>query len=218
VIRHAAVAPPGFDARRRATGRHYRYLVHEAEFADPLLANLAWTVAGPLDLRAMAAGADALLGEHDFRSFCRRPPDLGPNDPIVRRVVDARWSVVGGAAAGSGVVAGVGVSMSFAGGQGRPVGSAGRSGGPSEAACVAAGPAEPAVAVLGWGRLLRFDVAATSFCHQMVRSMVGVLVAVGLRRWTPADVHWLVARAERSGAPDPAPPHGLSLVHVDYGT
>lgn len=172
VIRRAQVAAPGFDARRAALRRHYRYLVHEAEVGDPLLAKVAWTVPGELDLRAMTAGADALLGEHDFRALCRRPPGTSPEDPIVRRVLHTRWSV--------------------------------------------AGPAEPMAAVARWGRLLRFDVSASSFCHQMVRSMVGMLVAVGQRRRTPADVHWMLQRPDRSGAPDPAPPHGLSLVQVDY--
>ena len=65
---------PGFDARRSATARRYRYLVVNAPVADPLLAGLAWHVADPLDLRSMAAAADALLGEHDFRAFCRRVP------------------------------------------------------------------------------------------------------------------------------------------------
>lgn len=172
VLRRAAPAPAGFDARRSATRRHYRYLVHEADVPDPLLANLVWTVPGPLAVRPMAAAADVLVGEHDFRSFCRRPPGREASEPIVRRVHEARWTAL-------------------------PAGAA-------EA---------PA---LGWGRLLRFDVAASSFCHQMVRSMVGVLVAVGQRRLTPADVHWLLTRAERSGLPDPAPPGGLSLVAVDY--
>jgi tRNA pseudouridine38-40 synthase len=168
-VRRAVVVDDSFDARRAAVARHYRYLVHEAGVADPLLRARVWTVPGPLDRRAMAAGADALLGEQDFRAFCRRPPGHGPEDPIVRRVLQARWSVV-----------------------------------------------DPSEAPVAWGRLLRFDVAAGAFCHQMVRSMVGMLVAVGQRRRTAADVHWALQRGERTGLPDPAPPGGLCLVRVDY--
>ena len=91
VVRSAAVAPPGFDARRSARARSYRYLILQADGPDPLLAPLAWHVRDPLDMRAMAAGADALLGEHDFRAFCRRPPGTSPGDPINRRVLDVRW-------------------------------------------------------------------------------------------------------------------------------
>jgi tRNA pseudouridine(38-40) synthase len=90
VVREAGIAPDGFDARHSATARRYRYLVVNALVADPLLARLTWHVPGPLDVRAMAAAADALLGEHDFRAFCRRVPGTTPDDPIPRRVIDAR--------------------------------------------------------------------------------------------------------------------------------
>ena len=71
VVREAGPAPEGFDARHSATARRYRYLVVNAAVPDPLLAGLSWHVSDPLDLRSMAAAADALLGEHDFRAFCR---------------------------------------------------------------------------------------------------------------------------------------------------
>ena len=96
VIREAGPVAPGFDARRSATARRYRYLVVNAPVADPLLAGLAWHVADPLDLRTLSAAADALLGEHDFRAFCRRVPGTPADEPIPRRVVDARWSEVVG--------------------------------------------------------------------------------------------------------------------------
>ena len=92
VVRDAAPAPAGFDARHSATARRYRYLVVNAPVPDPLLAGLAWHVSDPLDLRSLAAAADALLGEHDFRAFCRRVPGTSPADPITRRVLDARWT------------------------------------------------------------------------------------------------------------------------------
>ncbi len=92
VVREAGLAPPGFDARRSAVSRRYRYLVVNAPVADPLLAGLAWHVSDPLDLRSMSAAADALLGEHDFRAFCRRVPGTSPEEPLVRRVIDARWT------------------------------------------------------------------------------------------------------------------------------
>lgn len=97
VVREAGPAPVGFDARRSATSRRYRYLVVNAPVADPLLAGMAWHLTDWLDVRSMAAGADALLGEHDFRAFCRRVPGTMPDDPIPRRVMDARWSEIHGA-------------------------------------------------------------------------------------------------------------------------
>jgi len=96
VIREAGPVPLSFSARRSATGRRYRYLVVNGPTSDPLLAHLAWHVTEPLDVRTMSAAADAILGEHDFRAFCRRAPGTTADDPIVRRVSDARWSLVDG--------------------------------------------------------------------------------------------------------------------------
>ncbi len=65
--------------------------------------------------------------------------------------------------------------------------------------------------------LLRFDIRATSFCHQMVRSIVAVLVDAGRGRASAATVMALLASASRAGTPQPAPAHGLCLVSVAYG-
>jgi tRNA pseudouridine38-40 synthase len=170
VVRRAERAEEGFDARRSARARHYRYLVLEAAAADPLLVPVSWHVPGPLDLRAMSAGADALVGEHDFRAFCRRPPGTDSTEPIVRRVLDASWSES----------------------RPRPDGLARHE------------------------RLLRFDVSANAFCHQMVRTMVGMLVEVGRGRRRPSDLVWLLRSGDRSQAISLAPPQGLCLVSVDY--
>lgn len=91
VIREAGPVPLSFSARRSATRRRYRYLIVNGSVPDPLLAGMAWHVKEPLDLRSMSAAADALLGEHDFRAFCRRAPGASREDPISRRVLDARW-------------------------------------------------------------------------------------------------------------------------------
>jgi tRNA pseudouridine38-40 synthase len=65
--------------------------------------------------------------------------------------------------------------------------------------------------------VLRFDVRASAFCHQMVRSMVGLLVSVGRGRKRAGDVAGIVRDAARAGAGSPAPPHGLCLWEVGYG-
>ena len=93
VVRSAALVPDSFDARRSATGRRYHYTVLNRPVADPFLAATAWHVAAPLDLRAMRLACDPLYGEHDFSSFCRRPPVQGAS--LVRRVRYADWVDVG---------------------------------------------------------------------------------------------------------------------------
>jgi tRNA pseudouridine38-40 synthase len=169
VVRSASVAPAGFDARRSAVSRAYRYLVWNAPVPDPLLAPVAWHVEPALDLRAMAAATDVLIGEHDFRAFCRRAPGTGRHEPIPRVVTRAEWSVVPSAAADA-----------------------------------------------GGGRLLRLDIEAGSFCHQMVRSLVGCLVDVGRGRGNAATTLSLLRAGERSSRTAPAPALGLCLVAVRY--
>ncbi|MHB1710200.1 MAG: tRNA pseudouridine(38-40) synthase TruA [Acidimicrobiales bacterium] len=92
VIREAGPVPLSFSARHSATRRRYRYQIVNAPVPDPLMEGMAWHVRDPLDLRSMSAAADVLLGEHDFRAFCRRAPGTTREDPICRRVFEARWS------------------------------------------------------------------------------------------------------------------------------
>lgn len=59
-----------------------------------------------------------------------------------------------------------------------------------------------------------FAVRARAFCHQMVRSMVGFCVDVGLGR-VPADsVGAVLAARDRQAVGTVAPPHGLTLWEV----
>jgi tRNA pseudouridine38-40 synthase len=64
-----APAPDGFDPRREATGKLYRYAVWNAPVASPLRRRRFHHVPGPLDVAAMKDGAAHLVGRHDFASF-----------------------------------------------------------------------------------------------------------------------------------------------------
>jgi len=64
--------------------------------------------------------------------------------------------------------------------------------------------------------LLRFEIEASSFCHQMVRSVVGTLVGMGLGRRRPGDMAAILRSRDRRYAGDLAPPHGLILWEVRY--
>ena len=96
-IRFAEWADDDFDARFSATSRAYRYDVWNHPQPNPLLARTSWHVAEPLDVTAMNAAAQHLLGQHDFASFCRRPK-VGEDQPeksLVRILQRAHWSRVG---------------------------------------------------------------------------------------------------------------------------
>ena len=64
----------------------------------------------------------------------------------------------------------------------------------------------------------RFDLAARSFLHNQVRSIVGTLEKVGTGAWTPEDVRLALAARDRAGCGPVAPPQGLYLVGVSYPT
>lgn len=68
---------------------------------------------------------------------------------------------------------------------------------------------------LGDGRL-RFEVAASSFCQQMVRSLVGTLVDVGRGKKKAGDMAWILRTKDRAKAGRVAPAHGLCLWEVSY--
>lgn len=57
---------------------------------------------------------------------------------------------------------------------------------------------------------------ADAFCHSMVRSVVGALVAVGQGRHEPAWIQDLLDRQCRAGEVPVLPPHGLVLEEVGY--
>lgn len=64
-------APAGFSARFDARSRSYRYRIVAGQ-ARPVLAwNHAWWLRCRLDADAMDEAAQALVGEHDFKSFCK---------------------------------------------------------------------------------------------------------------------------------------------------
>lgn len=65
-------------------------------------------------------------------------------------------------------------------------------------------------------RLLEFHVEASSFCHQMVRSMVALCVDVGRGKVDAAAVPRILEAMDRHAARGVAPPHGLTLVGVTY--
>lgn len=67
-----ASAAPGFDARFSAVGRRYSYRIRDAVAGfDPLDRQRSWWVERELDVAAMNRAGQALLGLHDFLSFCR---------------------------------------------------------------------------------------------------------------------------------------------------
>jgi tRNA pseudouridine38-40 synthase len=64
--------------------------------------------------------------------------------------------------------------------------------------------------------LIAVAASADAFCHSMVRSLVGALLAVGEGRKPPGWPAGLLGRVERANDVAVAPAAGLTLVRVDY--
>jgi tRNA pseudouridine38-40 synthase len=158
VVRAARAVPAGFDARRSARAREYRYRIRTSEVADPFTARFEWHRPGRYRPGEMRRAARLLEGEHDFASFCRAPND---RSSTVRRL--ERLTI-------------------------RPT-----------------------------GETLELRARANAFLHQMVRSLVGTLVAVGEGKLAPDDMPAVLGARSRAAAGPVAPPMGLTLVRVLYG-
>jgi tRNA pseudouridine38-40 synthase len=68
---------------------------------------------------------------------------------------------------------------------------------------------------MGEGRL-QFEIRANAFCHQMVRSVVGLLVDVGRGRRRAGDMLGVLRARDRGLVGNIAPPTGLCLWEVGY--
>jgi tRNA pseudouridine38-40 synthase len=157
VVRRAARAPDGFDARRSATAREYRYRIRTGEVPDPFTARYEWHRPGEYGLGWMRRAARLLQGEHDFASFCRARPDQASTVRTLERLALRRD-----------------------------------------------------------GEVLEVRTRAGSFLHQMVRSLVGTLAAVGEGKMEPESMPKVLKARSRAAAGPMAPPHGLTLVRVLY--
>jgi tRNA pseudouridine38-40 synthase len=81
-------APDGFDARRDARSRTYRYRLHTRSAASPFEHGRALWWPRPLDREALDACAAALVGTHDFTAFTPTETD---HVRFERDVFRAEW-------------------------------------------------------------------------------------------------------------------------------
>ncbi len=68
------------------------------------------------------------------------------------------------------------------------------------------------------GPLLEFYILGDGFLKQMVRSLVGTLVKVGLGKLKPDDIKRILLAQDRREAGQTAPAQGLSLLRIFYDT
>jgi tRNA pseudouridine38-40 synthase len=89
VVRSAVEADAGFDARRDARSRVYRYRVLASPARDPFEEGRALWWPYPLEREALDACAEAAVGTHDFTAFT---PAETEHVRFERDVLGCRWS------------------------------------------------------------------------------------------------------------------------------
>jgi tRNA pseudouridine38-40 synthase len=86
-VRELRAASPEFDARKHALAKTYVYRILNTPEPSPLRARFSWHLRAALDVAAMRAAAQPLLGTHDFSAF-RGAPGGVPEDDQPRRSLD----------------------------------------------------------------------------------------------------------------------------------
>jgi tRNA pseudouridine38-40 synthase len=79
--------PDEFHARYSARWRRYRYRYLDRPSRPALERGRCWQLRGPLDVDAMSQAANALVGKHDWTSFCSASESAGDR---VREMRSAR--------------------------------------------------------------------------------------------------------------------------------
>ncbi len=69
VVRSACEVAADFNPHAQCSGKRYRYRVYASRIADPLDGRFHWWVKRKLNIEAMQAAANLLLGKHDFVAF-----------------------------------------------------------------------------------------------------------------------------------------------------
>ncbi|MCT1558124.1 tRNA pseudouridine(38-40) synthase TruA [Helcobacillus massiliensis] len=90
VVTDARAVSDDFDARFSALARRYRYRIADSIATRSPLRRDVMNHKRPLDAEAMDAAARALIGEHDFLSFCRPREDA----TTIRTLLSISWERV----------------------------------------------------------------------------------------------------------------------------
>ena len=92
-VREAWQAADGFSARFDAVAREYRYFLAEGPVAPVFMRDFCWHVPGAvdgLDVEAMERASRCLIGEQDFKSFCRAASAV--DKPTCRNLMEVSFA------------------------------------------------------------------------------------------------------------------------------
>ena len=93
-VKWAKEVPDRFHARFSALSRSYRYMIWNDTTPTPLLARYSYYRPQTLDVEAMQAACQVLLGRKDFGAFGHSPDDSNPKKPgphsCIRTMLEAQ--------------------------------------------------------------------------------------------------------------------------------
>lgn len=87
VVWEAEDVPLEFHARKSAKRKTYCYTINGNRYPDVFTRHTQYHHPGPLDVQAMKEALPAIVGEHDFTSFCNIRSE---SESRVRTIYDAR--------------------------------------------------------------------------------------------------------------------------------
>lgn len=93
-VRRAWEVPLGFDVRRQASRRWYRYTIYNGRERRARFRRYCWQVPEPLDVEAMQEAAAHLVGVHDFAAFAAPTGPANSVRTVYRAEVSRRRSWV----------------------------------------------------------------------------------------------------------------------------
>ncbi|MEO5952567.1 MAG: tRNA pseudouridine(38-40) synthase TruA [Chloroflexia bacterium] len=185
----ASLAPPTFHARFSARKRAYRYLFLNTPAPLPILRRYALHIPQPLDTEAMSHAATHLIGTNDLAAFAGSGLGL-PDKPQEDKPSTTRT-----------------IHHAYL-----------HHLDPTADPWHWQAPDELATrnSQLATSSLWAIDLVANAFLPQMVRTIVGTLIEVGLHKRTVQSIDELIQSRDRRLAGQTAKPHGLCLLWVEY--
>ncbi|MFI3271520.1 MAG: tRNA pseudouridine synthase A [Pseudomonadota bacterium] len=200
-----------FHARYDATRKLYTYrLWCTRRFVPPHERDFVWAP-GPLHVEAMVGAARHLMGTHDFASLQNAGTDIAST---VRTMLDIRYQTVANV-----VTPACGDVELMAGAHELFMPALQSVTQPFCQHILADHPLSQGKSpFLDAPMELRWTFEADGFLKQMVRNIMGLLVAVGRGSLQPHDVPRILAACDRSASAVTAPACGLTMTKVYYGS
>ncbi len=197
VILAAEPVPQNFHARFNATGKIYVYSLWLSHAPlPPRLAPFAWAC-GTLDISLMEQAAALLTGTHDFAAFQNTGAEIKETTRTLRHI--RHYALALPLQEASTLLQTAGITM-------RP-----------QAAEMAWPMQTPGSVLPADSPLQAWEFYGDGFLKQMVRNLIGFLVAVGQGKLQPQDVLALLKDKNRAALPfATAPACGLTLKNVLY--